>query len=1410
MLALVEHQILRSSSLPGSWQTTKLSSINIIVRHLSFVHSTSQITRPKKRSSIGVRAWPLTNIASNGVPIRQLHQSTRNTMTAPVDLLTTLHHVTERKLSKLAAHREKYEADKDAILAKVNAASDRRGKVQALLDGFELYGIKPSNNDLSLKNLERFIHQAKHDPSVSNSLLQDWQCKLERELDVKSLKYEYAALFGRLVTEWIRNPNSQASMLGSTKSEYDSDSELSEVFSQVGRKEMHEQRAEWEQYAFTERKVDQHKIEEYLNEIFGTTLQAKKIKKTPLQLLRDSMKNVMDFKSDLQSPKRTNNPVLQNVVADPPQHRFTMDSLKSSIRGVLMSDLFAGEKRDSLVDLQSRPTVLSEMVDVLNMDLEGLDTWNWEPAPVPLSMRRQLNGKYRVFMDEEIHQAILLHFVGKTWAAALKKAFTAFYHSGAWLQTPYRSMSKKARQRREYFVHGSTNQPSTVRNHRRETFQKEYFMTQLPDNNAEDYRDYAAWDQDERSANSLQTPLATKQAMLRLVTAEMLLNTKIYGEFTVLQSDFKWFGPSLPHDTIFAVLKFFGVPGKWLRFFKKFLEAPVVFSQDGPGAQAQTRKCGIPMSHILSDALSEAVLFCLDFAVNKRTSGANIYRFHDDLWFFGQESTCIKAWHAIQEFSSTMGLQLNKEKTGAALVVANKDKSRPIPPALPKGTIKWGFLYLDAEAGRWVIDRAQVDEHIEELRRQLGACRSVMAWVQAWNSYVSRFFSTNFGQPANCFGRKHNEMIIDTFEHIQRSLFADAGSANVTDYLRGMLKKRFDIDNSIPDGFFYFPIELGGLGLRNPFISVFATYKKSFRDPGERIDRAFEDEQEEYERLKESWDSGDHKPKRLKYSPLAKEGDGTESEADEPFMSFEEYTRYREEVSMHLRNAYTNLLECPPEERVDTTIELNSALRSRGLESSPYWIWIYNLYAGDMKQRFGGLQLGERDLLPVGLVDVLKSEKVRWEKFIPLQPLQSTPTSSSSASQVASTSISSSSTQSTNSGTATAQSTLIASSQSPSSLQPRSRLPKAFSTFHKALNYQSFCGFVIAIVALVWTLKSYQEASRANNLSMRESCRQHPNDPILQDTPLCQEMRKTGDYDHLLERALFQEAEFEMNIPIVIGFICSLVIEAIGIGIFVFYDLRRMVPSDKLLWVNKQRNPSVIPFPVVLERSPGQYHLTSWRLFNRLPHTWIDFYVRQEYDNLSQGASNMQGWSRMLKKYLTLKKHSRYKLVEFRSFRDAKYTNPKIINFFDQEGEYDSKLLAWKGVLQAYAVPVPEPFVLLDELDRPISPSLDKSDTLYALHTHDKISFSKLTFYVSVVIWKRISFSFGITPPGWLEKFCSPILLCTVFHLLIHGKAVPSRLPPFLFLRDTIARTIEVTLGVALLTTVVDILAWIF
>lgn len=54
----------------------------------------------------------------------------------------------------------------------------------------------------------------------------------------------------------------------------------------------------------------------------------------------------------------------------------------------------------------------------------------------------------------------------------------------------------------------------------------------------------------------------------------------------------------------------------------------------------------------------------------------------------------------MKEFTSVMGLELNEEKTGASLIIADKAKARALSPILPQGKNHWGFLQLDATPGR--------------------------------------------------------------------------------------------------------------------------------------------------------------------------------------------------------------------------------------------------------------------------------------------------------------------------------------------------------------------------------------------------------------------------------------------------------------------------------------------------------------------------------------------------------------------------------------------------------------------------------------------------------------------------------------------------------------------------------------
>lgn len=886
---------------------------------------------------------------------------------------STLRHVTDRKLAKLAEHQQSFESQKARLLHDCEKEPNAAEKVRILMSGFKKNGIQYNQGESSVKNIERFLEQARHDPSVSTTLLNDWRAWLEQNLDMQTDKYNYADLFGRLVTEWIEKPSDAMKELNAHSEEAQDDvretqsrspSDDLDSFDMIGREEMHEQRKTLEQFIFDEPTIDTATIKKYLDDLLIPVPKARGSQKTPLEQLRYNIGH------------------WDGVIT------VTEDTIHSAIKGILKADLFTGPKREVLVDLQSRSEVIKEMVDVLRMDLDSLKSWDW-PGPVPVLLRRQLNGKYRAYMDEEIHTAILIHVIGAHLAVMLRNAFHAHFNSGAWVQAPYRAMTRVDRQRRHYFL-GKKNVQAhgqSVRELRRSTFRDDWFMTQMPTTVEEGNREYGddASDADDNTKH----PLEIKQSLLRLVTTEMLVNTKLYGDFTVFTSDFKWFGPSIPHDTMYTVLEYFNLDKRWLDFIKKFLAAPLVFTQDGPGAEPKVRKNGIPMGHVLADALGESVLFCLDFAVHRKTGGAVMYRFHDDLWFWGQESTCVKAWQTLQEFTKVTGLQLNEDKTAAAKVVSSEKQAlAPLHKSLPRGTIRWGFLKLDTKERRWVIDQEQVVEHIKELKRQLEACRSVFAWVQAWNSYVARFFTTNFGQPASCLGRKHLDMCIETFERIQRSLFTESGAENVAEHLRGIITERFagataiSCGRPIPDAFFYFPVELGGLGLLNPFIRLYAMRESSRKNPAKDLEQALLHEKEAYDEAKESFEAGEVPVDET--TPKNLEG--------ESFMSLDEYMRFSEQTSDQLSVAYSQLLEPTEEAMVVSTHMVVSAMRrlptgtynTAGFgvtwgDLKPYWRWIVSLYFGETEKRFGGLAICEKGLLPLGLISILRSEKVRWQ-----------------------------------------------------------------------------------------------------------------------------------------------------------------------------------------------------------------------------------------------------------------------------------------------------------------------------------------------------------------------------------------------------------------------------------------------
>jgi hypothetical protein len=298
----------------------------------------------------------------------------------------TLRSITTTKLGELSKKRTAYETQKNTLLAKTSIEIDNLHRVKILLDGVKkCFAIKtaprkrgdrhggpgqivPGSSkdpqlEVLLKNLESFLDQARFDLSISTKQILDWEQSLISKLDIRSRKYQYAELYGALVTEWLR---------ADKENTLDSDSETFEDFEKINRAEKDESRANWETTVFEPHDTDPVAISEYLLVLFGEHAEDRQ----PFKGLQALWRSVKAFELSLSTPDQFNDHVL-----------------KWTINGLLASGLLSDEKRAVLKDFLASQMILTEIADVLNMRISDISTWSWEDE-VPIEQRRHVTGAY--------------------------------------------------------------------------------------------------------------------------------------------------------------------------------------------------------------------------------------------------------------------------------------------------------------------------------------------------------------------------------------------------------------------------------------------------------------------------------------------------------------------------------------------------------------------------------------------------------------------------------------------------------------------------------------------------------------------------------------------------------------------------------------------------------------------------------------------------------------------------------------------------------------------------------------------------------------------------------------------------------------------------------------------------------
>ncbi|KAK2042812.1 hypothetical protein LZ31DRAFT_469603 [Colletotrichum somersetense] len=913
-------------------------------------------------------------------------------MSHPTSVLSkTLQSITVTKIRELEKRRAQYESRKSKILQDADRHLSPGERIACLLRGVkELYYTNGYNVYSSgVDNIDSLLAQSKYDASVPPHMLQSAEDLLRSNLDVQSHKLSMAHLYSSLVTEWMSPGDPMEGTTAAALAEKESSFEV------IDRQKERLQNLcdQFENIVFTPLETDEAEIDKYLHSFFDT-----EDKEEILNNLR------FWIRTGSESMLRSPNP-------------FNENKIKQCIKGLLEQDLLSDEKQTILKEFKQNEMVLKEIADVLNTRFTDFENWSWDAGEggVPVLPRQQLNGKYRIWMDEDVLQAIFIHYIGITSCVMIKpllRNVVSDERNKFWRWHAGPAMTEREAQRRVYYLdEWSADVPITKC--REEDYVFNFCVAALPGlvnslNNGL-YADEGEQSEDAdddyeeglggEKAGAPSSKLNIKQFLLRTLATEIMIQQAFNGQAAVVQSDLKWFGASLSHTSIFAVMRFFGFPDNLIAFYKKVLEAPLNLGPSSESLSAnkpRNRRRGMPMARAPEKLIGELVLFLMDLAVNQET-GLQLYRLHDDLWVAGAPADTAKAWAAMQRFARVMGLEFNTKKTGSVYLTRDGlQRDEAIAAELPDGKVSVGHLMLDPRSGKWAIDQENVSEHVAQLKKQLAESRSVLDWVRTWNSCISRFFGHTFGEPAFCFGKEHVESVLETYQKIQRDIFAPwcnaaageaDGSCSAVRYIKSKIEERFGVSD-VSDAFIMFPDQLGGLGLRNPFVYLLMTQERLGEEgcaPAEMIDDFTGKEREDYELKKKEFEAlKDFEGREAR----AERHDGRFDPADvlrpgeaDEFMSFEEYTAHWEITSERAAGAYRKLQRTPQRTplRIDREVDsATKALKIKPLSMLTETSWVVQMYHKEAMARYGDLRLIEERFLPLGVIVMMRKKAVRW------------------------------------------------------------------------------------------------------------------------------------------------------------------------------------------------------------------------------------------------------------------------------------------------------------------------------------------------------------------------------------------------------------------------------------------------
>ncbi|UJR08603.1 hypothetical protein I4U23_012862 [Adineta vaga] len=641
--------------------------------------------------------------------------------------------------------------------------------------------------------------------------------------------------------------------------------------------------------------------------------------------------------------------------------KVSSHAVRRAISSLLNQTLLDEYRKRLLTKLQLDDNVVNEFASSLTLMISELTDWKWTTEGVRGIFRRNLAGKYRCYYEEDFLTAIFLEHIGLKWS----------YHFKKELKELFQILTKKARNK------CATN---SIQNERFTMQQNDYWMASLPDErNCES--GLAAYE--ETSSLDLKTKL------FHIINVEIQLHQVLRPTvpFTVVTTDLEWFGPSISHEIIQIFLESCGMPQIWLDFFDRFLKQSVYYK---PGDVPRQRQRGVPISHSMSYLFSELLIFGMDLYVYRNTGIFN-YRLHDDFWFFHYDTAKVEqAWLLMNEYVQLSGLKFNAEKCGSVQIQPSNNPNHTVQSTsstvLPLKELKWRLLILQS-SGRFIIDRPAVVPFLDEMKTRLISASTILEWVEIYNQYIS-FFMRNFGRFANVLGTYHIEQVVETFQFIHRYIFPET-DGNILIILTKRIQEQFPScsTDQLCEAWFYWPLVQGGLDLKHIYLTLYSYRDWLLSTVMTTFDQLPAKDVELYAELVEKYEQT-VKPRGCNAIKEYIRQDGK-------LITFDEYVKNRENHHMHWFETYHEMLGITQmsepiiaesfHDEIQNVLDGIEGItpRHRGRRnpgSNDCILWLACYYGEQIKSTFNQLDFIDSDNLPIGLITLMKSTKINWNK----------------------------------------------------------------------------------------------------------------------------------------------------------------------------------------------------------------------------------------------------------------------------------------------------------------------------------------------------------------------------------------------------------------------------------------------